>query len=75
MLPQLTPAQIAYEIDHNADLIEEVLGGSSHASSGRPTARSEDVRRHITSLHNEMWPWSIDHHYLVVDAEAVAQSS
>ncbi len=75
VLPQLTPAQIAYEIDHNADLIEEVLGERPHLIRPPYGAYSEDVRRHITSLHNEMWLWSIDpHDYLVVgDAEAVAQ--
>ena len=26
VLPSLTPEQVAYEIDHNADLIHEVLG-------------------------------------------------
>jgi peptidoglycan/xylan/chitin deacetylase (PgdA/CDA1 family) len=75
VLPQLTPAQIAYEIDHNADLIQEVLGERPHLLRPPYGAYSEDVRRHITSLHNELWLWSIDpHDYLVVgDSEAVAQ--
>ncbi len=75
VLPQLSPAQIAYEIDHNADLIEEVLGERPHLLRPPYGAYSEEVRRHVTSLHNEMWLWSIDpHDYMVVgDVEIVAQ--
>ncbi len=75
VLPQLTAAQIAYEIDHNADLIEEVLGERPHLMRPPYGAYNEDVRRHIVALHNELWLWSIDpHDYLVVgDSETVAQ--
>lgn len=75
LLPQLTPAQIAYEIDHNADLIEEVLHERPHLLRPPYGAYSEDVRRHVVSLHNELWLWSIDpHDYAHVnDVELVAQ--
>jgi peptidoglycan/xylan/chitin deacetylase (PgdA/CDA1 family) len=74
-LPTLSPERIRYEIDHNADLIEEVTGERPHMFRPPYGAYNEDVRRHVTSLHNEMWLWSIDpHDYLVVgDSETVAQ--
>lgn len=74
-LPTLSPEQIAHEIDHNADLIEEVLGERPHLFRPPYGAYNEDVRRHVTGLHNELWLWSIDpHDYLVVgDSETVAQ--
>lgn len=75
VLPQLTTQQMRYEIDHNADLIEEVIGERPHLFRPPYGAYSEDVRRHVVSLHNELWLWSIDpHDYLVVnDPETVAQ--
>lgn len=75
VLPSLTPEQVAYEIDHNADLIHEVLGERPHLFRPPYGAYNETVRQHTVSLHNELWLWSIDpHDYLVVgDSDAVAQ--
>lgn len=75
VLPSLSPAEIAHEIDHNADLIEEVLGERPHLFRPPYGAYNEAVRQHTVGLHNELWLWSIDpHDYLVVgDADAVAQ--
>jgi peptidoglycan/xylan/chitin deacetylase (PgdA/CDA1 family) len=74
-LPTLPPERVRYEIEHNADLIEEVIGQRPHLFRPPYGAYSEDVRRHLVSKRNELWMWSIDpHDYLLVnDAEAVAQ--
>ena len=74
-LPTLTPERVRYEIEHNADLIEEVIGQRPHLFRPPYGAYSEDVRRHLVSKANELWMWSIDpHDYLLVnDAESVAQ--
>jgi peptidoglycan/xylan/chitin deacetylase (PgdA/CDA1 family) len=75
VLPSLTPEQMAYEIDHNADLIAEVLGERPHLFRPPYGAFNEAVRQHTAALHNELWLWSIDpHDYLVVgDSDTVAQ--
>lgn len=75
VLPSLSPEQMAYEIDHNADLIAEVLGERPHLFRPPYGAYNEAVRQHTVSLHNELWLWSIDpHDYLVVgDSDTVAQ--
>ncbi|WP_462288725.1 polysaccharide deacetylase family protein [Nostocoides sp.] len=63
VLPQLTPAQIAYEIDHNADLIERSHRRAAPPASARPTARTaRTCGGTSSSLHNELWLWSIDPH-------------
>ena len=74
-LPTLTPERVRYEIEHNADLIEEVIGQRPHLFRPPYGAYSEDVRRHLVSKGSELWMWSIDpHDYLLVnDAESVAQ--
>jgi peptidoglycan/xylan/chitin deacetylase (PgdA/CDA1 family) len=74
-LPTLSPERVRYEIEHNADLIEEVIGQRPHLFRPPYGAYSEDVRRHLVSRGNELWMWSIDpHDYLLVnDAESVAQ--
>jgi len=75
LLPSLSPAQIAYEIDHNADLIQEVLGERPHLFRPPYGAYNEAVRQHTVARHNELWLWSIDpHDYLVVgNSDTVAQ--
>jgi peptidoglycan/xylan/chitin deacetylase (PgdA/CDA1 family) len=75
LLPTLTPPQLAHEIDHNADLIEEVIGQRPHLFRPPYGGYSEDVRRHLVGLRNELWLWSIDpHDYdLVGDSDRVAQ--
>ena len=75
-LPTLAPERVRYEIEHNADLIEEVIGQRPHLFRPPYGAYSEDVRRHLVGRGNELWMWSIDpHDYLLVnDAEGVAQS-
>jgi peptidoglycan/xylan/chitin deacetylase (PgdA/CDA1 family) len=75
LLPSLSAETVAREIDHNADLIHEVIGERPHLFRPPYGAYSEDVRRHVVGLHNELWLWSIDpHDYAVVgDAETVAQ--
>lgn len=74
-LPTLTPERVRYEIEHNADLIQEVIGERPHLFRPPYGAYSEDVRRHLVSKGNELWMWSIDpHDYLLVNnAESVAQ--
>ncbi len=76
VLPQLPPDRVRYEIEHNADLIEEVLGERPHLFRPPYGAYSEDVRRHLVARGNELWMWSIDpHDYLLVNnAEGVAQA-
>lgn len=75
VLPQLSREQVVYEIEHNADLIERVIGERPYLFRPPYGAYSEDVRRHIIAKGNELWLWSIDpHDYLLVgDSEAVAQ--
>lgn len=75
LLPNLTPQQIAWEIDHNAGLIEEITGRRPHLFRPPYGGYSEDVRRHLVRLQNELWLWSIDpHDYdLVGDSDRVAQ--
>lgn len=75
LLPTLSKEQIAHEIDHNADLIEEVIGERPHLFRPPYGGYSEDVRRHLVRLQNELWLWSIDpHDYdLVGDSDRVAQ--
>lgn len=74
ILPNLTPERLRYEIEHNADLIEEVIGQRPHFFRPPYGAYSEDVRRLLRSKQNELWMWSIDpHDYdLVGDSDAVA---
>lgn len=74
-LSALTPDRVRYEIEHNADLIEEVIGERPHLFRPPYGAYSEDVRRHLVSRGNELWMWSIDpHDYLLVnDSDTVAQ--
>lgn len=75
-LATLTAQQIAYEIDHNADLIEEVIGQRPHLFRPPYGSFSEDVRRHIESRKNELMLWSIDSHdwQQVGDAQGVAMN-
>lgn len=75
LLPNLTPQQVAWEIDHNAGLIEEVIGQRPHLFRPPYGGYSEDVRRHLVRLQNELWLWSIDPHdyELVGDSDRVAQ--
>lgn len=75
ILPRLTPEQVRYEIEHNADLIEEVIGQRPHLFRPPYGAYSEDVRRHIVGRGNELWLWSIDSRdwAMANDAEGVAQ--
>ncbi len=75
ILPRLTPERVRYEIDHNADLIEEVIGQRPHLFRPPYGSYSEDVRRHVVSRRNELWLWSIDSRdwELVNNADAVAQ--
>jgi peptidoglycan/xylan/chitin deacetylase (PgdA/CDA1 family) len=75
LLSTLTKEQVAYEIDHNADVIEQVLGERPHLFRPPYGGYSEDVRRHLVRLRNELWLWSIDpHDYdLVGDSDRVAQ--
>jgi peptidoglycan/xylan/chitin deacetylase (PgdA/CDA1 family) len=76
VLPNLSTAQIAYEIDHNAELIEEVIGQRPHLFRPPYGAYSEDVRRVVTARRYELWLWSIDSHdwQRVNDADGVAQA-
>ncbi len=75
VLPQLSQAQIAYEIDHNADLIEETIHQRPHLFRPPYGAYSEDVRRHAAMRGYELWMWSIDPHDYehVGDSALVAQ--
>jgi len=75
ILPRLSAERVRYEIDHNADLIEEVIGQRPHLFRPPYGSYSEDVRRHLVSLRNELWLWSIDSRdwALANDADAVAQ--
>ncbi len=75
VLPQLSPAQIAYEIDHNADLIEETIHQRPHLFRPPYGAYSEEVRRHVAMRGYELWMWSIDPHDYehVNDPDLVAQ--
>jgi peptidoglycan/xylan/chitin deacetylase (PgdA/CDA1 family) len=70
----LTPQQVAYEIDHNAQLIEEVIGQRPHLFRPPYGSFSEDVRRHVVSRGDEMMLWSVDSHdwQMVGNAQAVA---
>ncbi|MEZ4409620.1 MAG: polysaccharide deacetylase family protein [Polyangiales bacterium] len=74
ILPRLSAEQVRYEVEHNADLIEEVIGQRPHLFRPPYGAYSEDVRRLLVSKRNELWLWSIDpHDYdLVGDSDAVA---
>jgi peptidoglycan/xylan/chitin deacetylase (PgdA/CDA1 family) len=76
VLPNLSTAQITYEIDHNADLIEEVIGQRPHLFRPPYGAYSEDVRRLVTARRYELWLWSLDSHdwQRVNDADGVAQA-
>jgi peptidoglycan/xylan/chitin deacetylase (PgdA/CDA1 family) len=76
LLPTLSPEQLAHEIDHNADLIEEVIGERPHLFRPPYGGYSEDVRRHLVGLRNELWLWSIDpHDYLTWWATPTASRS
>lgn len=75
VLPQLTPEQVRYEIDHNADLIEEVIGQRPHLFRPPYGSYSEEVRRNLVRHGNELWLWSIDSRdwATVNNAEGVAE--
>ena len=67
-LPTLTPERVRYEIEHNADLIEEVIGERPHLFRPPYGAYSEDVRAPLVSKGNhaggtvllhDTHPWSV----------------
>ena len=72
----LSPQQIAYESDHNADLIEVVIGQRPHLFRPPYGSYSEQVRNYIEGHHNELTLWSVDSHdwQQVGEAEAVAMN-
>jgi peptidoglycan/xylan/chitin deacetylase (PgdA/CDA1 family) len=72
----LTPEQITYEIDHNAQVIEEVIGQRPHLFRPPYGSYSELVRDHVERRHDELMLWSIDSHdwQMVGDAQGVAMN-
>lgn len=71
-----TPGQITYEIDHNAQLIEEIVGQRPHLFRPPYGSYSEFVRDHVERRHDELMVWSIDSHdwQMVGDAQGVAMN-
>ena len=72
----LSPQQIRSEVDHNADLIYEVIGQRPHLFRPPYGSYSEFVREHIADRRDELMVWSIDSHdwQLVGNAQAVAMN-
>ncbi len=71
-----TPEQITYEIDHNAQLIEEVIGQRPHLFRPPYGSYSDFVRDHVERRHDELMLWSLDSHdwQMVGDAQGVAMN-
>jgi peptidoglycan/xylan/chitin deacetylase (PgdA/CDA1 family) len=72
----LSPQQIEHEVDHNSDLIEEVIGQRPHLFRPPYGSYSEFVRQRVEERHDELTLWSIDSHdwQMVGDAQGVAMN-
>ena len=72
----LSPEQVTYEIDHNAQVIEEVIGQRPHLFRPPYGSYSDIVRDHVERRHDELILWSIDSHdwQMVGDAQGVAMN-
>lgn len=72
----LTPEQVTYEIDHNAQLIEETIGQRPHLFRPPYGSYSELVRDHVEHRRDELMLWSVDSHdwQMVGDAQGVAMN-
>lgn len=75
-LATLSPERTLFEVQHNAELIEEVLGQRPHLFRSPYGSYSEPLRDLLVQNGNELMLWSIDSHdwQLVGDAEAVAMN-
>jgi peptidoglycan/xylan/chitin deacetylase (PgdA/CDA1 family) len=71
------PAQrVRWEIDHNSDLIQEVIGQRPHLFRPPYGSYSEFVRHRVVERGDELMVWSVDSHdwQMVGDAQAVAMN-
>lgn len=64
------------EIEHNADLIEEIIGQRPHLFRPPYGSYSEDMQRHLHTKGYELSLWSVDSHdwQMVGDAQGVAMN-
>jgi peptidoglycan/xylan/chitin deacetylase (PgdA/CDA1 family) len=72
----LSPERVTYEVDHNADLIEEIIGQRPHLFRPPYGSYSDFVRDHVEQRHDELMLWSVDSHdwQMVGDAQGVAMN-
>lgn len=75
-MANLAHERVVYEVDHNAQLIEEVIGVRPHLFRPPYGSYSEDVRDRIARRADELMLWSIDSHdwQMVGNAQAVAMN-
>jgi peptidoglycan/xylan/chitin deacetylase (PgdA/CDA1 family) len=75
-MANLSRQRVEYEVEHNADVIEQIIGQRPHLFRPPYGSYSDEVQRHVHNKGYELSLWSIDSHdwQMVGDAQGVAMN-